>query len=111
VERQSATVRLTFEDPPYIHVGTLKVFVRQIVFTGVIEVRTVEMPSVYKALFKLGETIPVAGCCISDFGERGLIGLVISGRTTIELVRISISDRNKKKIYRQKLSASLVAGL
>jgi hypothetical protein len=46
----------------------------------------------------------VAACAISDFGhEFGLVALIISNRRTIELARVPIAARNKRKIFGQHL--------
>ena len=61
------------------------------------------MPSVTKALYKRGDPRPLAGCAITDFGDFGLVALIVSNRRTIELGRVPISDRNKRKIFRQRM--------
>lgn len=104
VRALNATVTFKFTDTPHVLRKASKVLISEVSFIGIVELRTTEMPSIHKALFKIGDPTPIAGCCISDFGDFGLIGLLISGRRVVELVRIPVSDRNKKKIFRQKLS-------
>ena len=62
----------------YEHKGETRVAITALRFSGTLERRFEQLPSVTKALYKLGTSEPIAGCAISDFGgEFGLMALII----------------------------------
>ncbi len=98
------SVTVQFNDKAYAIGPHTSVPITSVRFTGTLERVVEELPSVMKALRKLGETEPLAGCAISDFGgEFGLIALIISKRRTVEIARVPVSDQNKHKIFGQRL--------
>jgi hypothetical protein len=99
-----ASVTVQFTDKAFAMKNDGCVPITALRFTGVLERRFEQLPSVTKALYKLGSSQPMAGCAISDFGgEFGLIALIISNRRTLELAHVSIADRNKRRILGQHL--------
>ena len=99
-----ANITVQFTDSAFAIHGETRVPITALRFSGTLERRFEQLPSVTKALFKLGAPEPIAGCAISDFGgEFGLMALIISNRRTLELARVPIADRNKRKILRQSL--------
>jgi hypothetical protein len=100
----NATVTIQFTDKAFAVQNERRVPITSVGFSGTLERRVEQLPSVMKALYKLGSSQPIAGCAISDFGgEWGLIALIISNRRTLELARVPIADRNKRKIIGQHL--------
>ncbi|CAN5525095.1 hypothetical protein BH20VER3_BH20VER3_00040 [soil metagenome] len=93
-----ATVTVQFTDKAFAIKDNARVPVRSVRFSGILERRVEQLPTVMKALQKLGEKQPVAGCAISDFGDFGLVALIISNRRTLEFAQVPISDRNKRKV-------------
>jgi hypothetical protein len=103
IEQKSASVTIRFTDRAWALVGETKVPIREVRFTGVIERRTFGTQSTHKALYRRGDKRPIAGCCISDCGEFGLLALIITEYRTIELALVSVAERNKQKILRRRL--------
>ena len=102
--QKNATVTIQFTDKAFAVRNEQRVPITSVGFSGTLERRVEQLPSVMKALYKLGSVQPIAGCAISDFGgEFGLIALIISDRRTLELARVPIADRNKSKIIGQHL--------
>jgi hypothetical protein len=103
-QQTPATVTVQFTDKAFAMKSGACVPITALRFTGILELRFEQLPSVTKALYKLGSTQPIAGCAISDLGgEFGLIALIISNRRTLELGHVPIADRNKRKILGQHL--------
>jgi hypothetical protein len=103
-QQTGATVTVQFTDSAFALKDGARVAITALRFTGTLERRFEELPSVTKALYKLGSSEPIAGCAISDFGgEFGLMALIISNRRTLELARVPIADRNKPKIVGQSV--------
>jgi hypothetical protein len=103
-QRKNAVVTVQFVDKAFAVSGDGRVPITSVRFTGILERRFEELPSVTKALYKLGSSKPIAGGVISDFGgEFGLMALIISNRGTLELARVPIADRNKRKIISQSI--------
>jgi hypothetical protein len=103
VQRKAASVTMRFTDGAWALIGNERVRIQEVRFTGVLERRTSQVPSTHKALYRLGHKRPIAGCCISDFGDYGLLALIITENRTIELAIVPVSERNKKKIFRRRL--------
>jgi len=103
IQRMPASVTLRFTDSAWALVGNTRIRIQEVRFTGVVEQLTRQMPSTHKALVRLGDTRPVAGCCISDFGDFGLLALIITEHKTIELALVPVAERNKQKIFRRRL--------
>jgi len=97
-----ATVRFT--DAPFVRTADSMLLIEEVCFEGIVERLTTQMPTAYKALVKHGESKPFAGCCISDFGTWGLIGLIVTDDRTIQLASIPVAARNKSKIFREKVN-------
>jgi hypothetical protein len=107
IQRFPANVTVRFDDGPYVLAeGNARIDVKEVRFTGLVERRSKWLASTAKALFKVGEMRPLAGCCISDFGSLGLMGLLVTERRNLEWARIPVADRIKKKIFRQRLQTS-----
>jgi hypothetical protein len=108
--QKNATVTVQFTDKAFAVQNEQRVPITSVGFSGTLERRVEQLPSVMKALYKLGSVQPIAGCAISDFGgEFGLIALIISDRRTLELARVPIADRNKRKIIGQHLRRASAA--
>ena len=102
--QKNATVTIQFTEKAFAVQNGERVLITSVRFSGALERRVEQLPSVMKALYKLGSAQPIAGCAISDFGgEWGLVALIISDRRTLELARVPIADRNKRKIIRQQV--------
>ena len=103
-QQNNATVTVQFTDKAFAVQDDQRVPITSVGFSGILERRVEQLPSVTKALYKLGSVPPIAGCAISDFGDEfGLIALIISDRRTLELARVPIADRNRRKIIGQHL--------
>jgi len=103
-QQKHATVTVQFTDEAFAVKDEKRVAITSVGFSGTLERRVEQLPSVMKALYKLGSAQPIAGCAISDFGgDFGLIALIISDRRTLEVARVPIADRNKRKIIGQHL--------
>ena len=103
-QHKHATVTVEFTDEARAVENENRVPITSVRFSGTLERRVEQLPSVMKALYKLGCAQPIAGCAISDFGgDFGLIALIISGDRTLEIARVPIADRNKSKIIGQHL--------
>jgi hypothetical protein len=62
-------------------------------------------------LRRVGSEKPEAGCCAFEMAGWGLCGLVVSNiNRDIRFMRITTTDRNKKKVYRQVLRHVAKAG-
>jgi hypothetical protein len=90
-------------DGPYVENEHARLEVSEVRFTGVIRRAIENVATVPKALFKLGDQTPIAGCYISEFTNFGLIALMATADRRLEVGLVPISDRNKNKIYRQQL--------
>jgi hypothetical protein len=98
-----AEITVRFSDGPYIENDYARLDISEIRFTGVIKRAIENVATVPKALFKLGDQTPVAGCYVSEFTNFGLVTLMATADRRLEVGLVSISDRNKQKIYRQQL--------
>ncbi len=103
-QRLPASVTVRFIDGAWALVGEASIRIQDVRFTGVLERRTFQAPSTHKALVRLGDPRPVAGCCISEFSDFGLLALVITDERTINLAHVPVSERNKQKIFRRRLA-------
>jgi hypothetical protein len=98
-----AEIIVRFSDVPYIENDHARLDISEIRFTGVIKRANENVPTVPKALFKLDDQTPIAGCHVSEFSNFGLVALMVTADRRLEVGLVPISDRNKQKIYRQKL--------
>lgn len=98
-----ASVTVNFSDNARAVSEGRSVSIVSVRYNGTVERRIEQIPSVTKALYKMGDPQPMAGCAISDFGDFGLVALIVSNRRTIELARVPVSDRNKQKIFNQRM--------
>ena len=101
------SVTVQFSDSAYAVDDNISVPITSVRFTGILERVVERLPSIMKALRKLGESEPLAGCAITNFGgEFGLIALIISNRRTLEIAQVPVSAQNKQKIFGQHLRHS-----
>lgn len=64
-------------------------------------------PTFYKVLKRLGDEKPYAGCMVAELDEWGLMGVSVSQHDrTLRFIRVSLSDRNRNSITKQKLKLS-----
>ncbi len=78
--------------------------IAEIVFDGEVRWRVETQQSRFMVLRLRGRTKPDAGCCVFETPGWGLCGLVVSNTNReIRFMNIPVSDRKKKKIYRQVL--------
>lgn len=78
--------------------------VQRVIITGPVQCSVEPMKTEFKMLIKDGETEPYVGCAITELPNGNLFGFAISQRKyDLHLINIPISNRIKKKIYRQKL--------
>lgn len=78
--------------------------ITEIVFDGKVRWRVETRESRFMVLRRLGEAKPDAGCCVFELPGWGLCGLVVSNTNReIRFMNIPVSDRKKKKVYRQVL--------
>jgi hypothetical protein len=103
VQRIPASATVLVPNGASVLVNETKIIIREVRFTGVFERRIQLMPSEFKALVKLGESRPVAGCCVSDFGDS-LIALIVTDSRRLELAVVPVSERNKRKIFQRRLT-------
>jgi hypothetical protein len=58
----------------------------------------------FKILLKHGEAEPYVGCAVFEMSQGNLAGITVDRRSrNIRFVNVPVSDRLKKKIYRQRL--------
>lgn len=103
-DRITADVTIQFTDNPLAVADTKTVPITSVRYRGIVERRIETISSVTKALFKLGDSNPIAGCVISDFGDFGLVALIVTNQRNVQLARVTISERNKRKIKELKMT-------
>jgi hypothetical protein len=103
VERKPATINVRISDGVWALVGDTRLRIQEVCFVGIAERRIRQMPSTWKAMVRLGERKPLAGCCISDFGDFGLLALIITEQRSIEVALVPVSERNKNKIFHRRI--------
>src|SRR5262249_10514583 len=98
-----AQVTIGFSDGPYVENDHARLGISELRFTGVLRRAIEKVTTVPKALFKLGDQTPIAGCYVSEFTNFGLVALTATSDRRLEIGLVPVSDRNKQKIYRQQL--------
>ena len=89
----------------FVNCGTSDFHLKNLLYTGQLVWTKTEKPTHYKVLKRLNDEKPYAGCMIAELGEWGLIGLSVSQLDRkLRLIHVPLSDRNRKLIYRQKLT-------
>lgn len=82
----------------------VRIPIDQIVFDGEVRWRVETQDSRFMVLRLRGSAKPDAGCCVFETPAWGLCGLVVSNtHREIRFMNIPVSDRKKRKIYRQVL--------
>lgn len=100
----NVNVTLDISDSPYVKAPSGKIIIGQALFTGQVGWMETPKPTHYKVLKRLGDEKPFAGCMVAELGTLGLMGLLVSNTDrNIRWIHVPISDRNKNKIFKQKL--------
>lgn len=100
----NVNVTLNISDTPYVKAPSGKLIIGQALFTGQVGWTETQKPTHYKVLKRLGDEKPFAGCMVAELGTLGLMGLMVSNSDrTIRWIHVPISDRNKNKIFKQKI--------
>ena len=99
---KSVNITIDIEDNPYVIVSSGKIIINRIRFRGVVKWTESLKETQYKILKKQDDGKPIAGCAVAEIPSWGLCGLTVSD-TEIRYFRVPVSDRNKKKILKQKL--------
>ena len=107
IQHLPASVTMRFTDGAWALVGDTRIRVQEVRFTGVLERQTRQVRSTHRALVRLGDQRPVAGCCISDLGDFGLLALIITDPRTINLAFVPVSERNKAENFPPPLGGKL----
>jgi hypothetical protein len=101
---KQANVFVNMKDRIRIEVNGNKQELERIQIRGPIIVIKAQLPSEYNMLTRYDQTQPIAGCVVAESSEFGLVGLAVNDLRPIgTFFQIPISDRLKKKIYRQTL--------
>jgi hypothetical protein len=80
------------------------IVLKKALFAGQVKWVETKMPTYYKVLKKIGEEKPYAGCMVAELGTWGLIGISVSKNDRdFRIIHVPISDRNKNKIFKQKI--------
>jgi len=103
VTRRPVRLTASLSEPISILCTTGKVTVTELRVEGEFEWQCTQMQSEFKGLMKLGDKHPIAGCCVSDFGDF-LCSVALAEGRIIEFTTISLNDRNKNKISRLRLN-------
>jgi hypothetical protein len=77
--------------------------INKAVLTGRVLKSKQEHPMLYKVFVKHGEEKPIAGCCIAEISIGNLVGFSLGNNRKLGFFNVPVSDRNKAKIFRQKL--------
>lgn len=76
--------------------------IREVVFVGKMQWTETTAPSSYKALYRVADGMPLAGCAVGDVGDFGLVGLVVADGH-LNVIRIPDEARKTVKIKHQRL--------
>ncbi|HXI69136.1 MAG TPA: hypothetical protein VNN22_02140 [Verrucomicrobiae bacterium] len=100
----NVNVTLNISDSPYVKTRSGKIIIGQALFTGQVAWIETQKPTHYKVLKRLGDEKPFAGCMVAELGTWGLMGLMVSNTDrTIRWIHVPISDRNRNKIFKQRV--------
>jgi hypothetical protein len=106
----SKKVRLTLRfDAPraYVKAPCGDVVIDEIVYTGEVRWRVDESKAPFYVLRKVGSDIADAGFTVFEGPNGSLCGLLVSSANRdIRFAQIPVVDRERKKVYRQKLQRS-----
>lgn len=92
-------------DRPTILAPFGEIEVESATLTGLIRWTELHLDTIYKILTPLGgDSPPLAGCAVSDMPGFGLFGLMLSIDRKLSFIRIPVSERNRKKIYRRPIT-------
>jgi hypothetical protein len=101
---KNINANVNISDAPYVKAPSGIIYLREALFTGQMKWFETQRPTHYKVLKKLGEQKPYAGCMVAELGNLGLLGLTVSNTDrNLRFIRVPISDRNKSKIFKQKI--------
>lgn len=95
--------RIEILDPPHVLAGGDQVFVDHMRLQGRYQQSTSTTKPKLFGLRRLGDSKPYVGCAVGEAGGH-LLGILLRQSGGAPLALIPISDRLKKKIYRQKLN-------
>jgi hypothetical protein len=102
---KNRAVVVTIPEVIYIMAPSGNIVLKEAIFMGRVQWVETPMPTHYKILKKIDEEKPYAGCMVAENAVMGLLGLMVSQiNRELRLIHVSISDRNKNKILRQKIS-------
>lgn len=104
-QNESKEVRaLSTLDNPCMEINGQRFCLEQVLLKGTVKWATQVHRPQFKVLVKDGERTPFIKCAITEFSQGDLIGFTISSTDrTVHMIKIPVSDRNREKIYRQRL--------
>jgi hypothetical protein len=101
---KNVNVEATISDAPYVKAPSGIIVLEKALFTGQVKWVETKMPTYYKVLKKVGEEKPYSGCMVAELGTWGLIGISVSKNDhNFRIIHVPISDRNKNRIFKQKI--------
>lgn len=104
-QRKQAEVTAVVSNRPWIDAVTGRVPVNEIRFSGKVRWREEQVPTESHALFRYGESSPIAGACVFEMPGWGLCGLLLSQTDrNLRFVNIPISHRNITRIFRHQVA-------
>jgi len=96
----------------FVDCGASKFKLKSLRYSGRLVWAKCPKPTYYKVLKRLNEEKPYAGCMVAELDEWGLMGISVSQHDrTLRFIRVSLSDRNRNIISKQKLRACLKKGI
>ena len=88
----------------YLISGSSRIQVRQAVIAGTVTWVKHELKPEFKVIVRDGELKPYVGCAVAEMLQGNLIGFTVSrADRTLKLINVPLSDRNRKKVYKQRL--------
>lgn len=92
-------IHLEYPDEVYVELREGKLQLKDALIVGQVVKVGSELKPVFKVLVKAGESKPHVGCAIAEIFDGSLIGVTVSqADRNVNMIRIPLSDRNRKKI-------------
>ncbi len=88
----------------YVDLKDSKLYLKEALLQGKVKWNEHNISPEFKVLIKEGETKPYVGCAIAELSKGNLVGFTVSQfDRSMELINISLNDRNREKIRSIKL--------
>ncbi|MBI2925458.1 MAG: hypothetical protein HYY24_07110 [Verrucomicrobia bacterium] len=104
-EAKNVNVLVNISEKPHLKVSSGQFVLEQVRFTGAVTWVETEKETHYKALKKVGDDKPYAGCIVGELGSWGLVGIMVSRtKRDLRVIHVSVSDRNRRRIFKQRIA-------